>query len=70
MKVLTLNEWLTEIHDNKNLQRLSTYVANEYRQRYPDFQLKKVYRKNQKGKWIAVGLGYDDRVLHILEELI
>ena len=48
MEILTLNEWLTEIHHNKNLQRLSSYVAKEYRQRYPDFQLKRFIEKTKK----------------------
>ncbi len=72
-KRLTLAEHLTGLNvdlERSDFQWLSTKVAKEYREQYPDEELKKVYRKNQKGKQISVGYGYDEKVLDIIDELL
>lgn len=72
-KKLTVNEWLkaNDLELDKNeVIWLSTQVARKFREMYPDEQLKKVYRPNDRGKHVAVGYGYDDRAVGIMKDLI
>ncbi len=70
---LTLSEWLTKLHldlDRNEIQWLSREVSKKFQELYPDEPMKKVYRPNDRGKSIAIGYGYDNRIVPILDELI
>lgn len=70
---LTISEWLkaNDLELDKNeVIWLSLQVAKKFRMLYPDEPLKKVYRQNDRGKSIAVGYGYNYRVVDIMKELI
>ena len=68
-KKKTISEWLTEVDlalDKNEVIWLSTKVAQEFRKRYPDEDLRKVYRPNSRGKHVQVGYGYDDRIMELI----
>lgn len=72
-KKLTVNEWLKKNDldlDKNEVIWLSTQVARKFRELYPDEPPKKVYRPNDRGKYVAVGYGYDDRALSIMNDFI
>ncbi len=72
-KKLTLHEHLTRLKvdlERSELIWLGGKVSRMFKEKYPDEQLKKVYRPNDRGKHIAAGLGYDERVIPIIDELI
>lgn len=70
---LTLKEYLTILQvdlDRSQLMWLAGKVSQKFKEQYPDTKPTKVYRPNDRGKFIAIGNGYDDRVIPIIEELV
>ncbi len=70
---LTLKEYLTILQvdlDRSQLMWLAGKVSTRFKELYPDIKPTKVYRPNDRGKFISMGRGYDDRVIAIIEELV